>query len=153
SSLRDGGWNVKDLVRLIVTSAAFRQESAVTADLLARDPENRLYARGPRFRLDAEQIRDNALFVSGLINLETGGKGVKPYPPPSACVSHSAPSSRERQTPPRSRSSKTSSARTWRAIATIRRQRARSSRTANPNRRRISPRQSWRRTPWSPTRS
>ncbi len=67
----------------MLTSATFRQSSRSTPELLARDPENRLYARGPRFRLDAEQIRDNALFVSGLINLEMGGKGVKPYQPPN----------------------------------------------------------------------
>jgi hypothetical protein len=79
---REQGWDVKALVRLMVTSAAFRQSSSATPELLKRDPENRLYARGPRFRLDAEQIRDNALFVSGLINLEMGGRGVRPYQPP-----------------------------------------------------------------------
>ena len=77
------GWDVKRLVRLMLTSSAFRQDAAVTPDLLSRDPENRLYARGPRFRLDAEQIRDNVLFVSGLINFEMGGKGVNPYQPPN----------------------------------------------------------------------
>ena len=62
----------------------FRQSSRVDArELLARDPENRLLARGPRFRLDAEQMRDNALFVSGLINPKMGGKGVQPYQPPN----------------------------------------------------------------------
>jgi hypothetical protein len=76
-------WDVKQFVRLLVTSAAFRQQSAVTPEMLARDPENRLYARGPRFRLDAEQIRDNALFVSGLMNDTMGGPGVKPYQPPN----------------------------------------------------------------------
>ena len=78
---RESGWNVKDLVRLIVTSEAFGQDSRLSAELFARDPENRLYARGPRLRLDAEQIRDNVLFVSGLIDLQMGGKGVKPYQP------------------------------------------------------------------------
>jgi hypothetical protein len=78
---RDGGWNRNEIVRLMLTSATFRQSSRVTPELYARDPENRLYARGPRFRLDAEQIRDNVLFVSGLINLEMGGKGAKTYQP------------------------------------------------------------------------
>jgi hypothetical protein len=66
----------------MLTSQTFRQSSKVTPDLLKRDPDNRLYARGPRFRLDAEQIRDNALFVSGLMVLDMGGRGVKPYQPP-----------------------------------------------------------------------
>ena len=76
-------WDTKGLVRLMVTSAAFRQSSEAAPELRLRDPENRLLARGPRFRLDAEQIRDNALFVSGLLNLEVGGRGVRPYQPPN----------------------------------------------------------------------
>ncbi|MGE5193832.1 MAG: DUF1549 and DUF1553 domain-containing protein, partial [Deltaproteobacteria bacterium] len=80
---RENGWDTKALVRLLVTSATFRQESRVTPELLKRDPDNRLFARGPRFRLDAEQIRDNALFVSGLMNFQTGGRGVKSYQPPN----------------------------------------------------------------------
>jgi hypothetical protein len=83
ANFRDGGWDVKALVRQMVTSAAFRQSSVVTPELITRDPENRLYARGPRFRLDAEQIRDNALFVGGLMNGEMGGKGDRPYQPPN----------------------------------------------------------------------
>jgi hypothetical protein len=78
-----GGWDVKALVRLMVTSAAFRSASPVTPELYARDPENRLLARGPRLRLDAEQIRDNVLYVSGLLNSQMGGAGVKPYQPPN----------------------------------------------------------------------
>jgi hypothetical protein len=80
-SFIESDWDVKQLVRTIVTSAAFRQSSRVTQDLLDRDPENRLLARGPRLRLDAEQIRDNALYVAALIDLKLGGKGVKPYQP------------------------------------------------------------------------
>ena len=76
------GWNVKQLVRLIVTSAAYRQDSRVTPKLLEVDPENRLLARGPRFRLDGEVLRDQALYVSGLLNLKMGGRGVRPYQPP-----------------------------------------------------------------------
>src|SRR5262249_42193460 len=74
-------WDVRALVRLIVTSASYRQSSAVTPSLLAKDPENRLLARGPRFRLQAEFIRDQALAVSGLLNREIGGASVFPYQP------------------------------------------------------------------------
>ena len=76
-----GAWDIKHMVRLLVTSAAFRRSAKVTPELLRADPENRLYARGPRFRLDAEQVRDNALFVGGLLDPTLGGKGVKPYQP------------------------------------------------------------------------
>jgi hypothetical protein len=70
------------MVKLLVTSATYRQDSRVTPELAESDPENRLLARGPRFRLDAEEIRDNALFVSGLIDFTVGGRGVHPYQPP-----------------------------------------------------------------------
>jgi hypothetical protein len=74
-------WNVKQMQRLIVTSATYRQSSAVTPELLEKDPENRLLARGPRFRLAAEMVRDNALAISGLINTKIGGPSVLPYQP------------------------------------------------------------------------
>jgi hypothetical protein len=75
------GWNVKDMQRLIVTSATYRQSSRETPELAERDPENRLLARGPRFRLPAELIRDNALDVSGLLDSRIGGPSVSPYQP------------------------------------------------------------------------
>jgi hypothetical protein len=75
------GWDVKRLQRLIVTSASYRQSSNVSDALAQRDPENRLLARGPRFRLDAEAVRDTALSVSGLLCETIGGKSVKPYQP------------------------------------------------------------------------
>ncbi len=78
---RDGGWDTRRIVRLIVTSDAFRRSGVVQPEQLARDPENRLLARGPRIRLDAEQIRDQSLFVSGLLVPKMGGRGVKPYQP------------------------------------------------------------------------
>lgn len=80
---REQAWDTKAFLKLLVTSATFRQEAKVTPELLRVDPENRLYARGPRFRLDAEQIRDNALFVSGLLNQKMGGRGVLAYQPPN----------------------------------------------------------------------
>ena len=75
------GWNVKAMQRLIVTSATYRQSSRVTPELAERDPETRLLARGPRFRLPAELIRDNALAVSGLLDTRIGGPSVSPYQP------------------------------------------------------------------------
>ncbi|MFO0797809.1 MAG: PSD1 and planctomycete cytochrome C domain-containing protein [Gemmataceae bacterium] len=76
-------WDVKKLMRLMVTSAAFKRDAAQAPAVRAKDPENRLLSRGPRFRLDAEQLRDNALAVSGLINLEVGGRAVRTYQPPN----------------------------------------------------------------------
>ncbi len=78
----DSGWSLKKLQRLIVTSSAYRQSSNMTADLLARDPDNRLLARGPHFRVDAELVRDIALAASGLLNAQVGGPSV--YPPAPA---------------------------------------------------------------------
>jgi hypothetical protein len=78
---RESGWDVKHLIKLIVTSTAYRQSSRVTPELLERDPENRLLARGPRFRLGAEEVRDTALAVSGLLKGKIGGPSVLPYQP------------------------------------------------------------------------
>lgn len=78
---RDGGWDTKRLVKMLVMSDAFRRDSRQTAAEQAKDPQNRWLARGPRFRLAAEQIRDNALFASRLIDLTLGGRGVRPYQP------------------------------------------------------------------------
>ena len=75
------GWDVKQLQRLIVTSATYRQTSKASPELRARDPENRLMARGPRFRVDGEVVRDTALAVSGLLVEQAGGRSVKPYEP------------------------------------------------------------------------
>ncbi len=83
STFRDSGWNMKTLVKLLVNSSTYRQDSRIAPLLLARDPENRLYARGPRFRLDAEEIRDNALFVGGLMDMSMGGRGFRTYQPPN----------------------------------------------------------------------
>jgi hypothetical protein len=75
------GWDVKALQRLVVTSATYRQSSRATPALLQRDPENRLLARGPRFRLPAETVRDNALAICGLLFEKLGGPSIKPYQP------------------------------------------------------------------------
>ena len=75
------GWDIKRLQRLIVTSETYKQSSQVSPVLLDRDPENRLLARGPLFRLDAEAIRDSALAISGLLHSKVGGASVKPWQP------------------------------------------------------------------------
>jgi hypothetical protein len=75
------GWDVKAMLKLIVTSATYRQSSSATPELLQKDPENRLLARGPRFRLPAEMIRDQALFAAGLLAEKLGGPSVMPYQP------------------------------------------------------------------------
>ncbi|MEN9575520.1 MAG: hypothetical protein RL514_3375 [Verrucomicrobiota bacterium] len=75
------GWDMKALQKTIVMTAAYRQSSKVTPELVARDPENRLLARGPRFRLPAELIRDQALAASGLLVEKLGGPSVRPYMP------------------------------------------------------------------------
>jgi hypothetical protein len=75
------GWDVKAIIKTIVTSATYRQSSSVGRELLQKDPENRLLARGPRFRLPAEEVRDQALAISGLLAEKIGGPSVKPYQP------------------------------------------------------------------------
>ena len=75
------GWDVKHLLKYIVTSSTYRQSSAANAEQWRADPENRLLARGARFRLPAEMIRDNALYISGLLKEKIGGPSVKPYQP------------------------------------------------------------------------
>lgn len=77
----ESGWNVKHMIRLIVTSETYRQSSLMRRELAELDPYNRLLARQSRFRLDAELIRDNALAVSGLLVRKVGGRSVKPYQP------------------------------------------------------------------------
>lgn len=77
----DSGWDVKHMVRQIVTSTTYLQASTAPPELIARDPDNRLLARQSRFRLDAELVRDNALAISGLLEPTIGGPSVKPYQP------------------------------------------------------------------------
>ena len=82
SELIRTGWDLKAMHRLIVTSATYRQSSRLTLSSLKKDPKNRLVARGPRRRLSGAAIRDQALYVSGLMSRSMGGKPVKPYQPP-----------------------------------------------------------------------
>ncbi len=77
----ESGWNIKRLVRLLVTSSTYRQDSTASKSLVDRDPLNRLYGRQSRFRLEAELVRDNALKISGLLVEKVGGRSVKPYQP------------------------------------------------------------------------
>ena len=78
---RESGWDVKQLQKQIVMSATYRQSSKTDAQKAKQDPNNRLFSRGPRFRLDAEVVRDNALALAGLLVRKIGGPPVKPYQP------------------------------------------------------------------------
>ena len=79
---RENGWDIKDLLRQIVCSATYRQSSSPVADVLQKDPQNKLLSRGPRFRLEAEMVRDQALAISGLLSHKQGGPSVYPPQPP-----------------------------------------------------------------------
>lgn len=80
-TFRESGWDVKQLNKLIVMSATYRQTSQTTKEAREKDPENRWLSHGPSYRLTAEMIRDNALTASGLLNKKIGGVSVKPYQP------------------------------------------------------------------------
>lgn len=77
----ESGWDIQHMLRLLVTSAAYRQSSQVTPELAQKDPENRFLARGPRFRMSAEMIRDQALAISGLLSPKMFGPPVRPLQP------------------------------------------------------------------------
>lgn len=93
---RESGWDVKHLFRLIVTSSVYRQSAVATPDKLEKDPQNRLLSRGPRFRMDAEMVRDYALFASGSLNPKVGGPSVKPYQPEGVWEAVAMPESNTR---------------------------------------------------------
>ncbi len=93
--LQDNGWNVKSLLRSMVLSETFRQSSVWRSDI--DDPENRLYARGPSYRLDAEVLRDTGLWASGLLDPNMGGEGVKPYQPDGMWEALAHPASNTKQ--------------------------------------------------------
>ncbi len=78
---REKNWDIKQFYKLLVTSATYRQSAVTTKDKIEKDPSNRLLSRGPRFRMDAEMVRDYALAASGLLVPKIGGPSVKPYQP------------------------------------------------------------------------
>jgi hypothetical protein len=93
---RESGWDMKHMFKLMVMSNAYRQAATVTEAKVAADPENRLISRGPRFRLDAEMLRDSALAASGLLVEKIGGPSVKPYQPPGVWEAVAMPESNTR---------------------------------------------------------
>lgn len=93
---RESGWDVKRFFKLLVTSSAYRQSAAATPEKLEKDPSNRLISRGPRFRMDAEVIRDYALAASGLLVEKLGGPSVRPYQPEGVWEAVAMPESNTR---------------------------------------------------------
>lgn len=92
-TFRRDGWDVKEFFRRIVTSSTYKQSSKLTEEKIALDPENAWLSRGPRFRLDAEMLRDYALAVSGLLSDKIGGRSVRPYQPPGVWEAVAMPGS------------------------------------------------------------
>ncbi|MAS79278.1 MAG: hypothetical protein CMI25_02555 [Opitutae bacterium] len=86
ADFRKNGWNVKRAIKQMVTSATYRQSSVTRPEHLEKDPVNLYHARAPRFRMMGEFVRDNALAISGLLQRDFGGSGVKPYQPPGLWV-------------------------------------------------------------------
>jgi hypothetical protein len=96
AEFRESGWDHRHMVKLLVTSRIYRQSAAISAEKLTIDPDNRLMSRGPRYRLDAEQIRDLALAGSGMLSQRVGGPPVKPYQPEGIWSSVAMPQSNTR---------------------------------------------------------
>ena len=96
SEFRQSGWNTKQFFRMLVTSSTYRQSAQVTPAKLEQDPDNRLLSRAPRFRMDAEMIRDYALAASGLLVRKIGGPSVKPYQPEGVWENVAMPTSNTR---------------------------------------------------------
>jgi hypothetical protein len=96
-SFREDGWNIKNFFRMMVTSSTYRQSASVSQEKLALDPSNKYLARGPRFRMDAEMIRDHALAASGLLVSKIGGPSVKPYQPSGVWEAVAMPESNTRK--------------------------------------------------------
>jgi hypothetical protein len=95
-SFREDAWNIKNFFRNVVTSSTYRQSASVSQEKLALDPSNKFLARGPRFRMDAEMIRDYALAASGLLVSKIGGPSVRPYQPPGVWEAVAMPGSNTR---------------------------------------------------------
>lgn len=93
----ESGWDVKHLFRLMVSSSAYRQSAATTPEKLEKDPANRWLSRGPRFRMDAEMVRDYALAAAGLLDPNLGGPSVKPYQPTGVWEAVAMPESNTRE--------------------------------------------------------
>ncbi len=93
---RDGGWDVQALFRLMLTSATYQQAATVSDVAAANDPENRLLSHGPRFRMDAEMVRDMAIWSGGLLSPKIGGPSVRPYQPPGVWEAVAMPESNTR---------------------------------------------------------
>ena len=96
TDIRRNNWDIKAFFRLMLTSATYRQASTVTLEKKRLDPTNKWLARGPRFRMDAEAIRDTALSMSGLLSSKIGGPSVKPYQPDGVWEAVAMPESNTR---------------------------------------------------------